>query len=88
MIRQPNVQGQITIPKEYLKKLRFGKGDYFDVKLKDSMIILEPVTVEPKFTEEELDKMEGLFESEDNRGEVFKEGAEAIQSLKNRMKNR
>ncbi|MBU0567188.1 AbrB/MazE/SpoVT family DNA-binding domain-containing protein [bacterium] len=69
MLRQPNVQGQITIPKEYLKKLGLSKDDYFDVKLKEGTIILQPVAVEPKFTEEELDKLEGLFESEDNRGE-------------------
>ena len=87
MIRQPNIQGQITIPKEYLKKLGFSKNDYFDVRLKDSVIVLQPVTVEPKFTEEELDKMERLFESEDNQGKVFNSGPEAMQSLRSRMKN-
>lgn len=87
MIRQPNTQGQITIPKEYLKKLKISKNDYFDIKLKDTMIILQPVTVEPKFTEEELDKLERLFESEDNRGELFNSGSEAIKGLKSRMKN-
>ncbi|MBU1261800.1 AbrB/MazE/SpoVT family DNA-binding domain-containing protein [bacterium] len=87
MIRQPNTQGQITIPKEYLKKLGFSKNDYFDVTLKDTMIILQPVTVEPKFTEEELNKLEQLFESEDNRGELFNSGSEAIKGLKIMMKN-
>ncbi|MFH1562959.1 MAG: AbrB/MazE/SpoVT family DNA-binding domain-containing protein [Nitrospirota bacterium] len=87
MIRQPNTQGQITIPKEYLKKLGLSKNDYFDVTLKDTMIILQPVTVEPKFTEDELDKLERLFESEDNRGEFFNTDLEAIKGLKSRMKN-
>lgn len=86
MIRQPNVQGQITIPKEYLKQLGFGKDDYFDVRLKDSMIMLQPVTVEPKFTEEDINKLEILFESKDNSGERFNTGSEAIEGLKNRMK--
>lgn len=86
MIRQPNVQGQITIPKEYLKKLGIKKGDYFDVKLKNEIIVLQPVTVEPKFTERELDKIERLFLSSDNQGEIFNSGSEAMESLKRRMK--
>ncbi|MDI6792132.1 MAG: AbrB/MazE/SpoVT family DNA-binding domain-containing protein [bacterium] len=87
MLRQPNPQGQITIPKEYLKELGLGKDDCFDVCLKDGMIILQPMTVEPKFTEEELYKLDRLFESEDNRGEIFSSGKEAIQNLRSRMKN-
>ncbi len=86
MIRHPNIQGQITIPKDYLKKLNFDKDDYFDVKLGNGIIILEPINIEPKFTEDELDKLEGMFDDKDNRSEVFESGKEAIEALKNRIK--
>ena len=89
MLRQPNIQGQITIPKKFLKIISFdSKSDYFDVELKDDTIVLKPVTVEPKFTEEELDKIEKLFKDPKNKGKIYSSGKEALKALEKMMKKR
>lgn len=88
MLRQPNIQGQVTIPKEYLKRIGFDPtSDYFDIELKDDTIVLKPVTVEPKYTKEELEKIEKLFKEPKNKGKVHKSTKEALEALRKMMKN-
>jgi bifunctional DNA-binding transcriptional regulator/antitoxin component of YhaV-PrlF toxin-antitoxin module len=83
MLRQPNTQGQITIPKDFLNRIGFDlKKDYFDIELEDSIIKLKPVTVEPKYTQEELDKIETLFNDPKNKGEVYLSSKKALKALK------
>ncbi len=82
MLRQPNIQGQVTVPKEFLKKIGFDpKNDYFDIELKNDTIVLKPVTMEPKFAEEELEKIKGLFDNPKNKGKVYKSSEEALKAL-------
>ena len=87
VLRQPNIQGQITIPKEFLKQIGFDpNSDYFDIELKDDTIVLKPVTVEPKYTKEELNKIEKLFKDPKNKGKVYKSSKEALKALRKMMK--
>jgi len=89
MLRQPNMQGQITIPKEFLKQIGFDpKSDYFDIELKNDTIVLKPVTMEPKFTEEELQKIEKLFKYPKNKGKVYASSKEALKALRRMIKRR
>jgi len=83
MLRQPNIQGQITIPKEFLKRIGFDpNSDYFDIELKDGTIMLRPVTVEPKYTKEELEKIERLFKDPKNKGKVYESSKKALRILR------
>lgn len=89
LLRQPNIQGQVTIPKDFLKRIRFDpKYDYFDVELKNDTIIFKHVTVEPKYTDDELRKMEKLFNSPANKGKVYPSAAEGLAALGRMMKKK
>ena len=89
MLRQPNIQGQVTIPKDFLKRIRFDpKNDYFDVELKNDTIVLKHVTVEPKYTDDELRKIEKLFNDPANKGKVYASAAEGLAALRRMMKKR
>lgn len=83
MLRQPNIQGQITLPKEFLKRIGFDpKSDYFDIELKNDTIVLKPVTMEAKFTEEELRKIEKLFKDPKNKGKVYSSSKDGLRALR------
>ena len=89
LLRQPNIQGQLTIPKEFLKQIGFDpKHDYFDIELKEDTIILKPVTVEPKFSDEELKKIEKLFNDPANKGKIYSSAAEGLSALRRMMKKK
>lgn len=86
IIRRPNLQGQITIPKEYLDKLGLAYTNYFRIQLKDNTIVLAPMTVEPTFTKEEKRKLQMLFNDPKNRGQVYPSSKEALGALRKRLK--
>ena len=86
MLRHPNGQGQITLPKEYLKTLGVTPQDYFDVQLQETSIVLTPVTVHPLLSEGNAVKLEELFNSPANRGRRFANGRTALKHLKRRIK--
>ena len=86
MLRHPNEQGQITLPKEYLHTLGVSPKHYFDVQLKGASIILTPVTVEPLLADGDLDKLAALFNNPSNRGRRFSTGRAALRHLKQQIK--
>ncbi|MEK6567316.1 MAG: AbrB/MazE/SpoVT family DNA-binding domain-containing protein [Candidatus Omnitrophota bacterium] len=89
LLRQPNTQGQLTIPKEFLKQIGFDpRHDYFDIELKEDTIVLKPVTVEPKFSDEELRKMERLFDDPANKGKVYSSAAQGMAALRRMIKKK
>ena len=57
MLRHPNGQGQVTLPKAYLHTLGVTPKDYFDVQLKGAAIVLTPVTVEPLLTDGDVERI-------------------------------
>lgn len=86
MLRHPNGQGQVTLPKEYLKTMGVTSKDYFDVQLKDASIVLTPVSVEPRLTPGDLDQLEQLFDRPSNRGRRFASSRAALRYLNRRIK--
>jgi len=86
IIRHPNPMGQITLPKEYLSKLGLSHEDYFRIQLKDDTIVLTPLSIEPKFTKKELNKLEMLFNDKKNKGKIFSSSKDALKSLKKRIR--
>ena len=86
MLRHPNEQGQITLPKEYLQTLGVSPKHYFDVQLKGASIVLTPVTVEPLLADGDLDKLEALFDRPSNRGRRFSTSRAALRHLKQQIK--
>ena len=85
-IRHTNTMGQITLPREYLNKLGLSHREYFRIQIKDNAIVLTPMIIEPKFTKEELGKLEMLFDDKKNRGKIFSSSETALRSLKKRIK--
>jgi bifunctional DNA-binding transcriptional regulator/antitoxin component of YhaV-PrlF toxin-antitoxin module len=89
MLRKPNVQGQITIPKKILKKINFNSdSDYFDISIYGSIIILSPVTTKPKYSKEDLKKIEELFTSDKNKGLIFYSKTDALKHLRTKIKKK
>jgi len=86
MLRHPNGQGQITLPKPYLERLGVTTQDYFDVQLHGSSIVLTPVTVESRLTDSEVEQLQALFDRPTNRGRRFPSGQAALRYLKRRIK--
>lgn len=41
-------KSQVTIPKEFVKRLKLSVGDKLDVEIKDGRLIITPVVVVPK----------------------------------------
>jgi AbrB family looped-hinge helix DNA binding protein len=48
MLTTLRIKGQVTIPKEILKKLELSTGDYIDVTEENGKIIICPVEIVPK----------------------------------------
>ena len=86
IIRHPNQMGQITLPKEYLSKLGLSCEDYFRIQLQNDTIVLTPMSIEPKFTKKELNKLKMLFDDKKNSGKIFSSSKSALSSLKKRIK--
>ncbi len=48
MLRKIGVNGQITIPKEFIKQLGLCPGDLIDIRVENNKIVMEPMTSSPK----------------------------------------
>ena len=82
-------QGQIRIPEKIMKALGITKGDYVEVDVKDSDIILKPrKLIDPSqgwYWTKEWQKTEAIVDDEIEKGHVspkFKTAEEGLKWLK------
>ncbi len=78
-------KNQLTIPKRVLDKLNLGPSGLFSVEIQGNCIRLIPVEVEPRYTCEELDRIDHIVEEEKEKAKTVKAGKEFsdyIQSLR------
>lgn len=62
---------QITLPEKIREKLHCEVGELLSVTLHKTEIVLKPVTIEEKYSEEDIDALERLFKHPRNRGRVM-----------------
>ena len=62
---------QITIPENVRKKLHCEVGGLLSISLRGSEIVLKPMAIEEKYSEEELNTLERLFKNARNRGRIM-----------------
>ena len=65
---------QITIPEDIRKKVHCKIGELLSVALHGNEIVLKPMVVEEKYSEDELNTLEKLFKSPHNRGKMMSAG--------------
>lgn len=62
---------QVTIPEDIREKLHCEVGELLSVTLHGNEIVLKPMAIEEKYSEEEIDALERLFKSPRNRGKIM-----------------
>ena len=65
---------QITIPEDIRKKAHCEVGELLDISLHGDEIVLKPMTIEEKYSENELDALEKIFKSPHNRSKIMSAG--------------
>ena len=94
MVTKMTIKNQVTIPKKILVEggLSVLKQDerYFDVELRDNVIVLNPVTViiEERIPEKQLQKFEGYVAKIEKGDKVFDSAKKASEFLKKRAKKK
>lgn len=72
---------QLTLPKEAVKALHIGKGDFLRCEIQSGRLLFTPVVIEESYSAEELKKFDKLYNDPKNRGRRFRSTREAIRYL-------
>mgnify|MGYP001603253095 FL=1 len=94
MVTKMTSKNQVTIPRKILERAGLSslKEDekYFEVDVKNNLILLKPVTlvIEERIPEEQWQKFEKWAVRVDKGDEVFDSSAQAAQFFKKRMKKK
>ena len=81
-ITRLKAKNQLTIPNSVMKRLGLKPHELFAVDVEKGCIKLVPVTVEPRYTPEELEALDRIVEREKPHAKVFKPGKEFSNYLK------
>ena len=81
-ITKLKAKNQLTIPVSIIKRLGLTSNEMFAVEAERGCIKLTPVTVEPKYTVEELGAIDYIVEKEKSQGRVLRPGQDFSAYLK------
>ncbi len=81
-ITKLKAKNQLTIPGVIIKRLGLKQHELFMIDVERGYIKLTPVTVEPRYTAEDLEVMDTIVEEQKNQGKIFKAGKEFADYLK------
>lgn len=85
MLRRITRNKQVTIPKEFMERLRLHEGDYVRIECDESSIRVQPVTID-EFTDADHKKLAAkLDQLKKGRGTRFKDSSGARKHLKKMM---
>ena len=62
---------QITIPEDIRKKVHYEVGELLNISLHGDEIVLKPMIVEEKYSENEINALERIFKSPHNRSKIM-----------------
>ena len=69
-------KNQVTIPADIVKQMHLYIEELFAIEVEDNYIKLIPVEVEPRYTKEELNKINKLVDKEKSKAKSLKSGKE------------
>lgn len=67
-------KNQVTLPHEVVKKLDLKPEELFQVDVVKNNIVLIPVEIKPKYSEEELKAIDRIIEKNKKKGKTIKAG--------------
>ena len=76
-------KNQVTLPKKIVERLHLKKDELFEVKIEKNYIVLIPVELKPKYTPQELEKINKLITKEKKRAKTIKAGKEFSSYINN-----
>jgi AbrB family looped-hinge helix DNA binding protein len=76
-------KNQITLPKEIVNKLHLKENEYFEVDIEKNYIKLIPVVVTPRYSTEELAKIDKIVAKERKKSRTLKPGRDFSDYIKN-----
>ena len=68
-------KNQVTLPKKIVERLNLKKDELFEVKVEKNYIVLIPVELKPKYTPQELAKINKLVAKEKNKAKSLRTGS-------------
>lgn len=81
-ITKLKAKNQLTIPAAVIKRLGLKSDELFAVDIEKNYIKLTPVTMEPRYTSQELQAIDRIVEKEKGKGKALKSGKEFSHYLK------
>ena len=81
-ITKLKAKNQLTLPAAVIKRLGLKSNELFAVDVEKNYIKLTPVTLEPKYSSQELEAIDKIVEKERGKGKVLKSGKEFSQYIK------
>ena len=86
-ITKLKAKNQLTIPNAVMKRLGLKPHELFAVDVEKGYIKLTPVTVEPRYTQEELQAIDHIIEKEKFHAKTFKPGKDFSNYLKKMVRS-
>ena len=82
MLTKLKAKNQITLPQIIIESLHMRSNEFFQVDIKGNHVRLIPVTIEPRYSQEELDAVDKLVNSQKSKAKTVKPGEEFSKYIK------
>ncbi len=76
-----NARNDIHLPSDALRALNLGEDRILKITIKENCVTLIPVDLEPRYSKEELEAMDRLFERESKKGLIYLRSHKDIENL-------
>ena len=76
-----NARNDLHLPSEILQRLNLGEDKIVRVEIKGNTLIVVPVDLEPRYTQEELEGLDRLHEIEKKKGWISLKSGKDIDRL-------
>ena len=86
-ITKLKAKNQLTIPNSIIKRLGLKPNELFSIDVEGNYIKLVPVTMEPKYTAQELEAIDQIVSKEKGQAKSIKPGKEFSSYLKKLVKS-
>ena len=76
-----NARNDIHLPTEALKLLNLGADKILKAELRNNQLILIPVDLEPRYSHEELETMDNVYQDQKKKGLIYLKSDKDIDGL-------
>lgn len=82
LLTKLKAKNQLTLPKAVVTQLNLHPNEFFQVDVMTGWIKLIPVSIEPRYTQEELDAVDRIVDREKHRAKAIGAKKDFIKYLK------